>query len=178
MVRLRQVSFLIQGLLCNISEGQILISSLLAFLSLFVYMCMFDYMDAARPAERAWMKNTVLILTRTTAFRSVGAEEADVAWQSCSSWTDCGCFVCFSFHVSPPSPPLPVKQCLRDRLLFNRRRGGRPHRGNCLESRTLSNKHSALIVEKDASWGSLLRLHRGREGVARPWLLSSLRGMF
>lgn len=49
--------------------------------------------------------------------------------------------------------------------------GGRPgaggaHRGNCLESQTLSNKHSGLIVKKDAGWGSLIRLHScGRGGI-------------
>lgn len=46
--------------------------------------------------------------------------------------------------------------------------GGRPLWGNCLESRTFSNKHSSLIIKKDASWGSLLRLHRGRELIVVP----------
>lgn len=40
---------------------------------------------------------------------------------------------------------------------------GRPLGGDCLESRTLGNKHSSLIIKKDASWGSLLRLRRGKE---------------
>ena len=46
--------------------------------------------------------------------------------------------------------------------------GGRPHWGNCLESRTLSNKHSAVIIKKDASWGSLLRLHK-KAGMMMVW---------
>lgn len=36
--------------------------------------------------------------------------------------------------------------------------------GNCLENTTLSNKHSALIIQKEASWGSLLRLRKGQGG--------------
>lgn len=64
-----------------------------------------------------------------------------------------------------------MKQCQAARL----RRGGRPRWENCLERRALGNKHSSLIIKKDASWGSLLRMHRGREeegGWGRPRLLS------
>lgn len=52
-----------------------------------------------------------------------------------------------------------MKQCLRARLCAQE--GEETLGGNCLERRVLSNKHSRLIKKSDASWGSLLRLHRG-----------------
>lgn len=49
-----------------------------------------------------------------------------------------------------------VRQCVLE---------GRPLRGDYLESRTLSNKHSSLIIKTRSSWGHLLWLHTGREAT-------------
>lgn len=80
-----------------------------------------------------------------------------------------------AFDVRIQVPFLPWNSACMQGCMFRR---GRPLRGGCLKSSTLSNKHSSLIIKKDASWGCLLRLHRGREGVVQPWLLSLQRRMF
>lgn len=79
-----------------------------------------------------------------------------------------------SIHVNPvcgSKPRFPWNRA----CVFGKRK---PLWRDCLESRTLSNKHSSLITEKDSIWGGLLRLHRGREGVAGPRLLPLQRGMY
>lgn len=114
MVRLRQVSFLIQGLLCNISEGQILIDSApfshfsQSFsLSFCTCACLMTWTLPVRLREPEWKIlswfSHELLLSAQSALKKQMLPDSPAVHELIVV------VLCVSHFMCPP--PLPVKQC-------------------------------------------------------------------
>lgn len=125
---------------------------------LYFYLCLMC--ASLNPALRAWRTYTVLF--PYIIYSPLLAEEKQMLPHIPRVDDTIWVFVYYiQFDKCAFRSPFFQELCPHIRLRVNRSVGGG---GGCLESRTFSNKHSALIIKKNASWGSLLRLHKDRVG--------------